>query len=181
LNEQLLIAANSGDIGRVKQLIGDGAAVNYFNLSGNWSDLDAVELAACNGFADVVHELLLAGASNRTFICSAIKYQHPEVVQEWLSLATSRREINSVDDSMGATPLIQAASGSVEIVRMLVAAGADVNARSWGSDESVLDVAVREGNTEMVNYLWPLCSQETRERAGVPIDPRNHKESPSDM
>jgi ankyrin repeat protein len=91
-----------------------------------------------------------------------------------ISLETVGRDINEPYDSIGSTLLISAAHGSVEIVQLLVEAGADVNARAWGTDESALDIAVRDQNTEIMHYLWPLCSDETREHAGLPVDPRQN-------
>jgi len=116
--------------------------------------------------------LLGAKARNRRFVDWAIHQQLPNIVQEWLELDDTAELINIRDGSDGSTKLIDAANGGIEIVKLLVEKGADVNMRCWGSDESALDVAIRKSNSEITNYLWPLCSKETRDRSGLKIDPR---------
>jgi ankyrin repeat protein len=173
LSDELLKAADEGNAEQVKRLISYGVDVNFRDYSGDWSDMDAVEIAAYRGHGAIVRDLLQAGARNRTFVEWAINQQRPDVVREWLALEDAQTLINMpVSDSEGSTLLTSAANGGLEIVKLLVEAGADVDGRRWGSDESALDVAVRGNKTDVINYLWPLCSQETRDRARLPTDPR---------
>jgi hypothetical protein len=63
--------------------------------------------------------------------------------------------------------------GALADAARVVEAGADVNERAFGLDQSALDIAVERNHTPVAHYLWPVCSQETRELAGLPDDPRN--------
>ena len=179
MSNEFLDAVSRGDVGLVKRYLADGVDVNFHDYSGPWSDFDATDIAAKKGDLEMLQLLLDAGARNRTFVEWGIHSQHADVVREWLKLDDAKELINIPDGSVWSTKLMGAARGSVEIVRLLVEGGANVDDRSL-DDESPLDIAVDAHNTEVINYLWPLCSQETRERAGLPNDPRNPTSEPTD-
>jgi hypothetical protein len=54
-----------------------------------------------------------------------------------------------------------AAGGYVAVVRLLVQAGADVNAEDE-LGQTALSLAATRGHREVVEYLWPLSSAEHR-------------------
>jgi ankyrin repeat protein len=173
MSNEFFDAVANGDVDKVKHLICAGIDVNFVDYSGPWSDYDAAMIAARYGHAQILRELLLAGARDRSFVDWAITFQHEDAVREWTKLDDAKELVNISDDSGGISKLMHAARGRVDIVQMLVEAGADVDERSFGYDQSALDIAVEENNGPVINYLWPLCSQETRERAGLANDPRD--------
>jgi ankyrin repeat protein len=170
MSEQLLEAVERGDMAEVRRLIDAGADVNFRD----WDEggLCPLDFAADNGNVEMLRLLLDAGASDLDFVSYALRSQHPDIVREWLKLPGATEYLEYELNSEGQTLLIWAAVGSVEIVKLLVEAGANVDKRTVGMDESALGKAARRGNTPVVHYLWPFCSQETRQRAGVPNDPR---------
>jgi ankyrin repeat protein len=63
------------------------------------------------------------------------------------------------------TALMHAASrGQLEAVKLLVEAGADVNACSWKTGETPLLNAADAGEKEVYDYLYPLVSDDIRRR-----------------
>jgi ankyrin repeat protein len=175
MSNEFLDAVAVGDIDKVRRLISAGIDVNFVDYSGPWSDYNAAMIAARYGHVEILRELLLAGARDRSFVDWAITFQHEDAVREWTKLDDAKVLVNISDDSGGISKLMHASRGYVGIVQLLVDAGADVDARSFGYEESALDIAVAENNWPVISYLWPLCSQETRERAGLANDPRERR------
>lgn len=69
-------------------------------------------------------------------------------------------------------PLMSAVSGGhLEIVRLLVEAGANVDEISGG--ECALEAALEEGHQEILDYLAPLTDTKLREQLLTTIDPSN--------
>jgi len=152
----------------VRSLLEAGADPNYVDSTGDLAGYCPLTLAAEEGHAEIVRLLLAAGARNRTFIFDAIRQRHRAVVEQWLTL--SDVDVDLIDDSSWITPLIHAASGPLEIVQMLVKAGANVNAVSSEGDTALWRSA-REGNLEVVRFLWPLSSEKTRRKAKLVTPP----------
>jgi ankyrin repeat protein len=127
-------------------------------------------LAAEGGHVEIVKELLATGARHRSFVRDAIRCGHADVVREWLKLEAIN--VDLIDDTDMITPIIHAAGGSLEIVKLLVNAGADVNAVSSEGD-TPLRRAIMRGRTDIVKFLWPLSSEATRKSARLPQDPNS--------
>jgi ankyrin repeat protein len=125
-----MYAAANDDIELVRALIKAGASVNLKNQFGT----SAITEAAIIGSASVIDALLKAGADpNRT---------NPEGETPLMAVARSgrvdaarrlleaRADVNSKEDFGGQTALMWAAAqGQAEMVKLLAANGADVNAR----------------------------------------------------
>src|SRR5688572_17689055 len=66
---------------------------------------------------------------------------------------TTRKMLNKLD-AAGYTPLMDAVEGNhMEVVRMLLALGAEVNARSADLGQTALRIAAGQGTLEMVRVL----------------------------
>ena len=167
MTKELLQAVEDRDLDKVKELIEVGIDVNYRDYDSDWGDNDALMIAASNGHVEILKELLKAGANRLCFVEPAIVNQHPEIVQEWLK---REPDINALDED-GDTLLWQAASGRLEIIQLLVEAGADVNFISRSTGESPLLKAVYANNREVVSYLWEHSSEEVRLAAGLQDKP----------
>ena len=115
----------------VDQLIRAGANVKTENRFG----VTPIALACENGSAAVVERLLKAGVSANTtgplgetalHLCA--RTGKPEAIRV---LLTNGARIDTIENWRGQTPLMWAAAeGNVDAMKMLIEAGADVNARS---------------------------------------------------
>jgi ankyrin repeat protein len=89
----------------------------------------------------------------------AIKYEDQQSVT---SLLTKQVDVNARDDENDWTPLLYAVhEGSLEIVRLLVNSGADVNIQGSYQPEQdfALNMAAYSKSRELFEYLAPLtCS-----------------------
>jgi ankyrin repeat protein len=105
-------------------------------------------------------------------------------VREWIALGA---DVNYREDAGEETPLIVAArAGNLEIVRLLVDAGADVNVQidddELGGPASALTYAARAGHQDMYNYLAPRSLPEVRTDAQFAAEPpqaRGKKRKPT--
>jgi ankyrin repeat protein len=124
-------AVRNDDAKLVDQLIRAGANVKAENRFG----VTPIALACENGSATVVERLLKAGVSANTtgplgetalHLCA--RTGRPEAVRV---LLTNGARIDTIENWRGQTPLMWAAAeGNVDAMKMLIEAGADVNARS---------------------------------------------------
>lgn len=70
LDRQLFRAVAAGDLDATRAAIAAGADVNCIDFTGetDWAGYDPVDVAAEQGRADIVRELMAAGAVNRVFV-----------------------------------------------------------------------------------------------------------------
>ncbi|MDY7007411.1 MAG: ankyrin repeat domain-containing protein [Cyanobacteriota bacterium] len=82
--------------------------------------------------------------------------------EAFIALLSVQNDINYIDKNvLGWTPLIFAAhEGSMEMVKILVENGADVNYRGIDPEEFALSMAAYGSYEEIFNYLEPLTSPE---------------------
>ena len=124
-------AVRNDDTKLVDQLIRAGANAKAQNRYG----VTPIALACENGSALVVERLLKAGVSANTtgplgetalHLCA--RTGRPEAVRV---LLTNGARVDTIENWRGQTPLMWAAAeGNVDAMKMLIEAGADVNARS---------------------------------------------------
>ena len=122
--------------------------------------------AACADKPDVAMRLLAAGVDpntpspkndNRTALWCAIKYNHTDLA---IAMIRAGAEVNPVHSeppspqNSGLTPLMAAAASGadLDLIKALIAAGADVHAKHW-EDVTALMFAARTGNVETVKTL----------------------------
>jgi ankyrin repeat protein len=123
---ELLYAADTGDIGKVKSLLDSGIDVNTHGLK----RLSALNWAAYSGHLDIVQLLLERGASIDSFdndpgwsaLMNASATGHVEVAEYLLSKG-ARIDLQSNDKWTAID--FAAAHAQPEVVRMLLAHGAD--------------------------------------------------------
>jgi len=142
----LMMAARTGKLDAVKVLVSHGAGVQEKeNLRGT----DALMWAAEQGHSGVVKFLLDNGAD----VDAQSKIIRP-VRRNGLGFARPSPDGKPNGEPMGAlTPLLFAArEGSIETVRVLVAAGAKVNKTSVDGSGPLL-VAVQNGHYEIARFL----------------------------
>jgi ankyrin repeat protein len=143
----LIIAAHDGDAATVRRLVEGGAPINATDRAGH----TALVIAAEKGRVDIVKLLLSAGADPNITDNMRPKFLSM-IVDEGVVLA-------GIGDVMGAgreegiTPLNSAARfGQAEVVRILLEAGAKVNAKS-GKYTPLLLAVVENGRAEIVRLL----------------------------
>ena len=185
----LFSAVESGKIKKIRELLLAGANPNAVRKPRSFSSEKETVLiiAVDKGYAEIVKMLLLAGAnpnvvknnSSLTALMLATWEGHAEVAEILLSAGANPNEV----DSDGQTPLFleilrikrikmkrrinifgnidmdRESPPSTKLVKLLIAAGADVNHRDdW--DKTVLDYAKKEGYSEIVRILREAGAKE---------------------
>ncbi|XP_040025890.2 ankyrin repeat domain-containing protein 29 isoform X3 [Gasterosteus aculeatus] len=148
----LMVASYSGHCDCVKQLIMQGADINYQRETGS----SALFFASQQGHDDVVKLLFEFGASTEFqtkdgggALTAASQYGHAKVVETLLKNGAN------VHDQLhdGATPLFLAAQGGhVTVIRQLLSSGAKVN-QSREDGTTALWMAAQMGHDEAVKVL----------------------------
>jgi len=132
-----------------KLLIEEGADVNAQDSSG----CTALMWASREGYADIVKLLIEEGADVNVMTIIEVR----STSYQSFSGGMIYRDC---EPTGGYTALICASEyGHTEIVKLLIEAGADVNARQW-DDATALTYASREGHTEIVNLLIKAGAKE---------------------
>ena len=150
LNIRLLKAARAGNNKTVNKMLNIGVNIHV----SEYGYLDALAEAAENGHLDTVNLLLERGTWKQKNIDSAIhkaqKNNHTEIVKRLLEASATKDSKKEVDPQL----LVNAAQdGNVETVKMLLAAGVDVNARDKYYKQTALYEAVVSGSPETVFAL----------------------------
>jgi ankyrin repeat protein len=141
----LMNCARTGNPAAVKALIAAGANVNAKEPE---HDQTALMWAAAQKHAEAVRVLLAAGAD-----VQARSRTYTQIVTSEVTQRAGREELNFTVLRGGSTPLMFAArSGDVESVRLLLAAGANVN-DSLPNGMSALVLAAHSGNGAAAQLL----------------------------
>lgn len=167
LNNELGKAARNGDVENVKALLADGAEVDARAFDGQHTPLT---LAAHRGHDEVMKILIEAGADVNATEVNAARSTENTVLYHALDSQQLRAEsIRLLLDSganMNPTPLFQAVqqlrklsiagkkNEGLQIMSMLIEAGADVNARDQNSDMTPLVYAAcTKGGNQFIDLL----------------------------
>ncbi len=146
------LAAVSGNIDVVKELLASGSKVNHASLEGR----TALHYAAGYGHANIVAVLLAAGAivdqadkNGETALYKAAKNRQADV----LRLLIAARATVNVTTSNGESPLYVAAKeGNIEEVKILLDAGAPVD-QVANNGATPLYIAAQQGHADVVQTL----------------------------
>ena len=159
----LMIGARYGDVSILQLLLDAGARINDSGKNGE----TALTIAAAEANAGAVRALLEAGADLADQGYDALWYTSRERKKANLQIIEMLLAAGADPNGSGFTPLIRAAQhGSPEMVRALVAGGAEINiASNWGS---ALHVTVDENRPEIATLLLELgANPELRAPAGA--------------
>lgn len=166
LGEELLAAAEAGDIARARSLIQQGAPLSSQGFAGR----NALTLAACKGHTAIVQLMLDAtaepGAEERRAVVHHMSRGLQRTALECAAAGGHDAILTALleeEARIGATPgrhfhrtpLEWAAmNGHLKTVRLLLSSGADVNEGiSEGYDHTALMVAARWGHAQVVKEL----------------------------
>jgi len=147
----LSVAIENRDTERVKILLEKGADVNAY-----CHDHCPLGLAIEKEYPEIVKLLLENGADADGFdlLCATWKGNKDIVA---MLLPEKGVDVNAMDitttDPFMPTPLMDTIErGNIEIMKILIANGANVNASNYDG-QTALDVAIEKGNTEIVQLL----------------------------
>ena len=145
----LMMAARTGTAAAIRVLLEAGADVN---AKETWGGTTALMWAVSERHADAARMLIAAGAdvnAKSNYVAAANGRGF-----EGRTPVANRSDSKSEDFASGwLTPLMLAArEGDVELARILVGAGADVNAVA-GDGETALALAIFNGNYEVGSFL----------------------------
>lgn len=146
-------AAHDGKLEQVKALLKQGVACDVVDQDGH----TALMFAAFNGHSEIVILLLDAGAKidkrdslDRTALLYCATGPFPETAKILLDRGA---EPNTVDSNEHFSPLMHAAAeGHLEVVKVLIAYGADRSLKDVDGDDAA-SFAAKAGHMHVVEYL----------------------------
>jgi len=150
-------AADGGHLKTVQLLRAKGVDCDPVDARG----VTPLWIASQKGHADVVHELLNAGAQvdaspyeeSRLPIHEAARAGHLAVVQALLEFgADATPEADTFDDSVPSPFLLACAGGNLELVLLFLHYGVDINATGKGKETAIHFAAFR-GHAEVAQLL----------------------------
>ena len=148
----LMLAARTGLPPAVKVLLDHGAQVNALE---NWGQATALMWAVAEGHSEVVSMLINAGADINARTAFMPRNTGRGLQFEGLppEIRPAQEMIPAMHASGELTPLLFAArEGHIESARLLLDAGADINARSADGKDG-LALAIYNGNFAFASYL----------------------------
>ena len=162
----LLCASECGGLEVARMLVEAGAGVRITDndgdtcliLAAHFGHTETVRYFVGLKDVDVHHQ----GMNNQTALQNAVEEGHPDVVQVLIGAGADieRR------DNLGCAPLLVASTlGKLDIVKMLVEAGAGVRVTQDNIGQTCLILAAHHGHTETVRYLVGLPEVEVNYQA----------------
>ena len=143
----LMYAAQIGNLQMVQHLLGIGADANRTDKN----NVNALAYAATDGHLAIVEYLAPKTSDLNMALSEAIRTNHPQIVRYLVDKVPNLNVLSQY----GITFLFDAVD-NLEIVKILVEAGADVNCRGYDSEMgeiTPLMEAVTLANIEVVKYL----------------------------
>lgn len=147
----LCLATKSGHLETMRLLIDSGADVS----SGDDDTLQPLHIAAKSGLAEAVKLLISKDAplnavtsSEKTALHFAVEEGHVDCIHE---LLVGDANVNLKADDVGAPLNVAATRGSLEIAKLLLEAGAEID--SDDGNNTPLHLAARYGHTSIVKLL----------------------------
>ncbi len=153
LKKRMFLAAQSGDVPQMEQILGAGADINSRD---EHNDTPLI-VGARHGQAGIVKLLIgkkgvdfdATNHSRGTALLSACERGHPEIVKLLLEVGANPN-FKSLE---GLTPLaIASRQGNTEIAKLLLARGADIKARTENG-KTALNLASGRGQLDLVKLL----------------------------
>jgi ankyrin repeat protein len=172
LDDSLIKAIQDGKVKAAARALKDGANVN---ARGDKMGNTALILAIANNHKATVNLLLKAGASvlavnndDDSVLLMAVAINNNELVQRLLEAPGVREQFLNQANNVGQTPLISAAKqGNGPLVKILIDAGADVNAKD-NVGNNALTYAAGINDEKMVEMLL---------EAGADVNAKNNSEN----
>lgn len=160
-NDNFFDAAFNGQIDVVVKALGQGIDVNAVNAEGR----TALMLTSFNGHLEIIQLLVSKGANTvavDTNDRNALMYASTGAFNscvELLLASGAKADVNAVDNIEHWTAVMFAAGeGQMEVVKTLLAAGADINMVDIDG-ESSFDFAVANKHPEMAQYLTTIMKK----------------------
>ena len=150
-----MIAASKGQTDLLKTLVSKKANLNLKDKNGN----TALFFAISNEHTEAANILIDAGAELGNFnengesaLVTAVSFNNAAIIH---AILKKRPRLLNLESPEKQTPIMKAAEvGSVETVRILVKAGADLKARDK-FDRTAFDIAKESQNHESLKFLKP--------------------------
>lgn len=151
----LILAAKKGDLNKVVSLLDNGVCVNSINEKG----YTALMKASGSGHMHIVKELLKRKANMNVWAnCRTTTALHQAIINDHYDIASelidNRAKLDFEDDRCWFAPLGKAIEkGNLDLVKKLIAAGADVTNIFAGENEfelNVIELAAFNGHLDLV-------------------------------
>ncbi len=161
----VLEALHDGDVEEALALIDRGADPLEWNPEED--DQTPLSLSAGEGYLEVVQALLAAGVPPDHGVSSsplneAVLAGHIEIARALLNAGADPEGASEEDN--GTALMSAAAAGDLDMVRLLVESGANVNAED-SDGGSALGAALEKGNQDVYEFLLPLSEPTVQRRA----------------
>ena len=165
----LYTAVKGGHEAAARKLILAGADVNYEDPDDECPPLVAAVRGGCG---TVVTDLLLAGASSpddwedddcHSLLQIAAESGHTEVVSALLGADMDVNGSTTPEDGYSTPLMLASSNGHLLTVKTLLVAGADTGLRDGENDDAALDLAAKNGHTDVMQVFL---------RHGVHVDAR---------
>ncbi|RSM07682.1 hypothetical protein CDV31_008462 [Fusarium ambrosium] len=150
-----IVAAAAGDVATLQQELDKGVDLNDIDHEYSQTPLF---WAAEKGHEDAVQLLIRYGADinfidpnlGRTPLLAAIANGHEAVARHLIEAGA----LVNIEDANFETPLIMAAKdGRISLVKLVLDAGADIDAKGWYYGMTALSLAAAKGHTDVVELL----------------------------
>jgi len=168
LNQELVKAANNGDLVKVKQLVKEGADVHVVTNDRFLGAIPVLMVATQKGHRDIVQFLIENGADVNvrttgdiegvTALMIASGRGYLDIVKFLVENGADVNAAVTADEVEGGTAtaiMIASQEGHLDIVKFLAEKGADVNATNR-EGKTTKDYAIKSANRQVADYIETL-------------------------